>query len=172
MLIFLPHSKGFQSVVGLDDKQSQDCTVSAIADGDTITCNGGLKIRFCGIDAPESSQPLGNESRQKLIDFLANREVIISPIERDRYGRLIAEVFVKISQGSEEELFINAEMVRAGLAYHYDRYSGSCLGKDAIVDAEIEARGRSIGVWSGNYQRPWDFRQERRSALPSQRESN
>ncbi|NJL90846.1 MAG: hypothetical protein HC916_14435 [Coleofasciculaceae cyanobacterium SM2_1_6] len=72
----------------------------------------------------------------------------------------MAEVFVKISQQSEEELFINAEMVRSGMAYHYDRYSGSCLGKSQIEDAENEARLRSIGVWNGEHQKPWDYRRK------------
>ncbi|MEG4065430.1 thermonuclease family protein [Microcoleus sp. SVA1_A1] len=158
------------------EAQSQDCNLIRISDGDTIVCNvvteriqnrvteqvqSEEKIRFCGIDAPESSQPLGRESKQKLTDFLQGKEIIISPIERDQYGRLVAEVFVKISQATEEELFINAEMVRSGMAYHYAQYSDSCQGKDEIAIAEAEAQARSIGVWNGNYQYPWDFRRQR-----------
>ncbi|NJL90847.1 MAG: hypothetical protein HC916_14440 [Coleofasciculaceae cyanobacterium SM2_1_6] len=52
----------------LDDRQSQDCNLTRISDGDTIVC-GQERIRFCGIDAPEISQPLGRESKQKLTDF-------------------------------------------------------------------------------------------------------
>lgn len=155
------------------EAQSQNCNLIRISDGDTIVCSmsieriqGGVteniqseeRIRFCGIDAPEIAQPLGRESKQKLTDFLQGKEIIISPIERDRYGRLVAEVFVKISQQGEEELFINAEMVRSGMAYHYAQYSDSCQGKDEITIAEAEAQARSIGVWNGNHEKPWDYR--------------
>lgn len=161
------------------EAQSQDCNLIRISDGDTIVCSVFIersqnrvteqiqseeKIRFCGIDAPEISQPLGRESRQKLTDFLQGKEIIISPIERDQYGRLVAEVFVKISQQSEEELFINAEMVRSGLAFHYAQYSNSCAGRSQIVDAENEAKSKAIGVWaSPNYERPWDYRRANRN---------
>ncbi|MEG4420819.1 thermonuclease family protein [Microcoleus sp. LAD1_D5] len=155
------------------DAQSQGCNLIRISDGDSIVCSMSIeqiqdgvteqiqneeKIRFCGIDAPEMSQPLGRESKQKLTDFLQGKEIIISPIERDRYGRLVAEVFVKISQQSEEELFINAEMVRSGMAYHYAQYSDSCWGRLEIEDAENQARSRSIGVWNGTNEKPWDYR--------------
>ena len=138
--------------------QSQRCEVTRISDGDTIACTNGQKIRFCGIDAPEKAQPLGEESKQYLTNLLQGKEVIISPVETDRYNRLVGEVFVKVSADSEEETFVNAEMVRAGMAYHYAQYSNSCAGRSQIIDAENEARTRAIGVWSGNHQKPWDYR--------------
>ncbi len=127
-----------------------------MADGDTITVVRGSfkeKIRFCGIDSPESKQPLGKESKanlQRLIDE-ANGEVQLSIIESDRYGRQVAEVFA----GGK---FLQQEQVKAGLAYHYAKYSGNCPHRDAIVTAEAIARDAHLGVWSGNYQTPWGYR--------------
>ena len=151
--------------------QSQKCEVKTIADGDTIACADGTKVRFCGIDSPELAQPLGQESKQNLTNLLQGREVFISPIKQDRYGRTVAEVFVRITrnekqatQQSEEELFANAEMVRAGMAFHYAQYSNSCPGKSQIVDAENQAKAGAIGVWSNpNYQKPWDYRRANRN---------
>jgi endonuclease YncB( thermonuclease family) len=146
-----------------------------VADGDTISVRTETgqkeKIRFCGIDAPEvthgkkTGQPFGQEAREKLRSLIARagNQVIISPAERDRYGRTVAEVFVsaKNPQQPEEELFLNYELVRAGLAYHYAQYSDRCPnGKDVLVEAENEAKSQHLGVWSGNYQRPWDFRHQ------------
>jgi len=130
--------------------------VVKVADGDTITVvRGSLKekIRFCGIDAPESKQPLGKESKvnlQRLING-ANGEVQLSIIESDRYGRQVAEVFAG-------EKFLQEEQLKAGLAYHYAKYSGNCLHRDAIVEAEAIAQTNNAGVWGGNYEKPWDYR--------------
>jgi endonuclease YncB( thermonuclease family) len=41
---------------------------------------------------------------------------------------------------------VNVEMVRAGMAYHYARYSGNCAVKGAICQAEDEAQLKHLGV--------------------------
>lgn len=153
------------------DSKSLECNLEKVSDGDTIAvnCNGEkLKIRFCGIDAPEKAQPLGKESRE-LLDKLTNQDrgkLIVYPIEKDRYGRTVAEVEVysgkKTEKGDRINLFINSEMVRAGLAYHYKQYSGNCPNKEAIAYAEDDAKKEKLGVWSGNYQKPWDYRKAKR----------
>jgi len=137
---------------------AQTWQVIKVADGDTITVTQGSrkeKIRFCGIDSPESKQPLGQESKanlQRLIDE-ANGQVQLSLIERDRYGRQVAEVFA----GGK---FLQQEQVKAGLAYHYARYSGNCPHRDAIVQAEAIAQSNRSGVWGGSYEKPWDYRKK------------
>ncbi len=97
----------------------------------------------------------------------ADNQVIISPAERDRYGRLVAEVFVSAGKGTEEEKLLNYELVKAGMAYHYAQYSDPCgicgaarcpNGGDDLAEAEQEAKAKHLGVWSGNYQKPWEFR--------------
>jgi len=152
--------------------------VANVSDGDTITVRADDKedkIRFCGIDAPEvgrgdkPGQPFGEESRERLRSLIsaAGNQVIVYPAERDLYGRLVAEVFVSAGKGTEEEKFLNYELVRAGLAYHYAKYSDPCgigfaarcpNGKDFLVQAEQEAQAKRLGVWSGSYQKPWEFR--------------
>ena len=137
--------------------------VKRVTDGDTITLDNGDKIRFCGIDAPEKAQPLGAESKanlQKLIDA-AGGTVLVMEGERDRYGRIVGEVFTKVS-GSEEEKYLNGEQVRSGLAYHYKQYSNSCVNHDVIATSEERAIAEKKGVWSGSYQKPWDFRRANR----------
>ncbi len=145
---------------------SERWTVVKVSDGDTITVrqtnSKEMKIRFCGIDAPESQQTLGNNATahlQKLIQEAGN-QVMVSPIEQDRYGRTVAEVFTINNDGSEK--FLNEEMVRAGFAFHYARYSGSCPNKIAIENGEAIARQQKVGVWSGDYQKPWDYRKQQR----------
>ncbi|NJO63666.1 MAG: thermonuclease family protein [Richelia sp. RM2_1_2] len=166
ILILLGKQQGQTANISKVPPISEGWTVVKVSDGDTITVrqtsNQQMKIRFCGIDAPENQQPLGNNATvylQKLIQEAGN-QVMVSPIEQDRYGRTVAEVFTLNSDGGEK--FLNEEMVKAGFAYHYAKYSGSCPNKIAIENGEAIARQQKVGVWSGNYQKPWDYRRQRR----------
>ena len=83
--------------------------------------------------------------------------MVVVPVEVDRYGRTIAELFIPI--GDEEEIHLNSQMVLDGHAYHYARYSSSCPNKNAIARAEAMAKERSIGLWAEpQAERPWDYR--------------
>ena len=82
------------SKVFLKDNYAEKWQVKpgSIYDGDTLRVvrgNEELKIRFCGIDAPEKKMSMGVESRdhlRSLVD-LGNGELMLVPIEKDRYGR-------------------------------------------------------------------------------------
>lgn len=127
----------------------------SVYDGDTLRVVNGsqeLKIRFCGIDAPEKDQPLGIESRDYLRSLLKdNSPVQVTQIERDRYGRTVAEIFLG-------ETNINVAMVRAGYAWHYTKYSGSCPSREAIAAAEAAAQAQSVGVHANSSIPPWEWR--------------
>lgn len=92
-----------------------------VADGDTVTVeldNGKReRIRFGGIDAPESSQTYGRESRKNLIDLLEKYGscVIVEYDRRDNYGRIVGKV---ISGGVD----LNLEQVKSGSAWVYRNY--------------------------------------------------
>ena len=133
----------------------------SIYDGDTLRVVKGdeeLKIRFCGIDAPEKKQPMGIESRDYLRSLVdeGNGELLIVPIEKDRYERTVAEVYVPDRKDSAINL--NLEMVRAGYAWHYAQYSDSCPMRSQLIVAEGMAKNEGLGVWSGSPQPPWEWR--------------
>jgi len=119
----------------------------SIYDGDTlrVLCQGEeLKIRLCGIDALEKAQAGGMASRDYLRSRLSdNATVRVNAIEKDRYGRTVAEIFLG-------ESFINAEMVREGHAWHYQRYGGNCPNRGEIVKAAQETQLTGTP--------PWEFR--------------
>lgn len=71
--------------------------VVGVADGDTLTLLVGtkqLKIRLAEIDAPERSQPYGTKAKHLLSDLVFGRSVRIVEVDRDRYGRIVAQVYV------------------------------------------------------------------------------
>jgi micrococcal nuclease len=146
--------------INLADTQFRICQTTKVSDGDTINvdCDGEvLKIRFCGIDAPEKKQPLGQESKAMLSKLVEGKQVVIRPMEKDRYDRTVAEVTVKVGNDDIAQN-VNAEMVKAGMAYHYAQYSKNCPSRNLIVEAEAIAQKNKIGVWSGDYQKPWEYR--------------
>ena len=124
-----------------------------VVDGDTIHI-GKTKIRLHGIDAPESKQsctadgkewPCGQEATQALVEAISDQPVTCKGDKRDRYKRLLATCYV----GS---INLNAMMVRNGWALAYRRYSTD------YVDAEAAAEKAGMGIWRGEFEKPWEWR--------------
>lgn len=141
-----------------------------VTDGDTLKVQRGGKqetIRFCGIDAPELAQPLGKQSRdylKRLVDKAGSR-VIVQEVKRDRYDRIVGEVFVAAStrQQPEQERLLDYEQVAAGMAYVYTRYVKECPNGDLLSQGEAEAKRLKKGVWGNpKAMKPWDYRRLKR----------
>ncbi|HEV8110431.1 MAG TPA: thermonuclease family protein, partial [Burkholderiales bacterium] len=62
-------------------------------DGDTLVCNR-QKVRLTNVYAAEMNQPGGSAAKKKLQALVHNREVGLVPHGHDRYGRILAEVYV------------------------------------------------------------------------------
>lgn len=124
-----------------------------MTDGDTATVlvdgNRQVKVRFHGIDAPESSQDFGQRAKQKLSDLIYGKEVKVDILETDKYGRSVGKVYVG-------HTYTNYEMVKSGLAWHYKQYAKN----DAeLAFAESQAKSGKIGLWShANPTPPWNWR--------------
>ena len=135
----------------------------SIYDGDTLRVSDGnreLKVRLCGIDAPEKDQALGTESRDHLRNLVAQGtgRVTLVATATDQYGRTIAEAFIPTGNG-EEEIQLNSQMVADGMAYVYPQYVSSCPNGNRMEVAEAEAREQALGVWANpTAQKPWDYR--------------
>lgn len=125
-------------------------------DGDTLA-SGPERLRLSGIDAPERHQVCGDTgaatwacgeaARQALAAFASARDLVCIGTGRDRYRRLLATCRV----GARE---INGAMVRLGLAVGYGDYQAE----------ESAARQEAIGLWSGPFERPQDWRRRQKLA--------
>ena len=122
-----------------------------VTDGDTITVLAGtekMKIRLLGIDTPERGQDFSRRATKFTSSLVSDRQVRIFPKEKDRYGRLVARVKV-------DAMDVSLELVRAGLAWHYKRYSSD----PGLAAAELQARADRRGVWSlPNPTPPWELK--------------
>jgi endonuclease YncB( thermonuclease family) len=155
-----PDSK--QVLASLDQVKvpmSEQWEVTKVSDGDTLTVRQGSKeqkVRLCGVDAPEKAQPLGMESKAKLQQLVddAEKKVAIVPVDQDRYGRTVAEVFLM----TEPEQSLQQELLTAGMVYVYPQYVDGCPNATGFKMAEAIAQQGKVGVWAKSYQRPWDYR--------------
>jgi endonuclease YncB( thermonuclease family) len=125
--------------------------VVGVADGDTISVlrdNQPVKVRLDGIDCPELGQAFGAAAKQFTSSLVLSRTVSVAVRDTDQYGRLVGRVYV----GRQD---VSLELVRAGYAWHYKRYSSD----PALTRAEQEARAARRGLWSdARSVPPWEFR--------------
>lgn len=129
--------------------------VIGVVDGDTIDIlfeGKPLRIRLAHIDCPEirKKQPYGTAAKKFSSDFCFGKLVrILHKNEVDRNKRLIGELF--LSNG----LNLNKELVKAGLAWHFVKYSTSV----EYSNLEKSARRARVGLWKEpNPVAPWKWR--------------
>ena len=93
--------------------------VIKVSDGDTFTLltedKEQIKIRLHGIDAPEHYQPYSKVSRTFINDMVYGKDVEVTKMDVDRYGRTVGMVYV-------DGVNVNEAMLKAGLAWHYKQY--------------------------------------------------
>jgi endonuclease YncB( thermonuclease family) len=127
---------------------------ASVIDGDTIEIHG-QRVRLYGIDAPESRQECsladrapwrcGQQAAFALADRIGRATLRCEPRDRDRYGRVVAVCY----NGRED---VGRWMVANGWAVAFRRYS-----LDYVAD-EDRARRNRLGLWSGTFEMPWDWR--------------
>ena len=134
--------------------------VVRIADGDTVTLldssNAQHRIRLQGIDAPESHQDFGAQSKKSLSDMIFDRQVTAACDKTDQYGRQVCKI---VFDGKD----INLEQVKAGMAWHYKEYEReqSVTDQQLYARAEDDARNARRGLWTdANPIEPSEFRRE------------
>ena len=134
--------------------RSESVLVRHVVNGDTIDVATIGRVRLLGIDAPElargsdSAAPFAREARDRLTALLLHRWVRLE-FEGDRhdaYNRHLAYVL------TEDGVFVNATLVREGLARVTSRASLSRLAE--LQRAEAEAQAFRRGMWGSTPQLP------------------
>ena len=133
-------------------KSNVYCTgqVARVLDGDTVIvkCHssaGEKRIRIAEIDTPETSKrnkacfgmPYGDVATNAAKEVLLGRTVDVVGHNKDRYGRLVAKLFVNVMDYARY-------MVKHGYAHVYSHYAR---------DKQLKQLGRlakqeKVGIWS------------------------
>jgi micrococcal nuclease len=124
--------------------------VERVVDGDTIVLAGGERVRYIGVDTPESVKPgtpvqcfaeRASAFNERLVE--GERVRLRYDAEHyDRYGRTLAYVY-RLRDG----LFVNAELVRRGYARTLTIPPDvTHAGEFARLSRQARRHGR--GLWS------------------------
>ena len=127
-----------------DTSEMEEVLVVRVIDGDTIELANGERVRYLGIDTPETGEYYAAEATAKNIELVEGKIVELQRGERDRdeYGRLLRYVYI-------DGTFVNAELVATGYAKAYifnpdERYS------QVLVQLEQYAKMRRQGLWEAS----------------------
>ena len=121
-----------------------------LVDGDSFYING-TEVRMVGIDAPEGKQTCerkgrswacGEEARRQLATLIGGRAISCKGDAPDQHGRLLGTCTVNGRN-------LNRDMVASGFAVSF----GALYNRE-----EREAREGGRGLWSGEFQKPRDWR--------------
>lgn len=119
--------------------------VVGIKDGDTVvvldSLNNQTMLRLAEVDCPEKNQPFGTKAKQFTSDQIYLKTIKYVVTDTDRYGRSIAMIYY-----DTDNKYLSAEIIKAGMGWHYKRYSTS----KELATFEDNARKNKLGLWVDN----------------------
>lgn len=122
--------------------------VSRVVDGDTIELDNGQKVRYIGINTPETVDPrravqcFGHEASEYNKQLVEGKQVrLVKDVsETDKYGRLLRYVYLN------DGTFVNLNLVENGFA-RVDTYPPDVAHAKEFEAADKAARIAKIGLW-------------------------
>lgn len=139
-----PHTERAAEPVDQARAQEFEALCTRVIDGDTIELADGEHVRYIGMDTPEmrpveAYAKAATEANRELVEGKTVR-LVLDVEKRDRYGRLLAYVYV-------DGTFVNAELVRRGLA-QVATYPPNVRHQDHFLKLQRQAREAGRGLWS------------------------
>jgi micrococcal nuclease len=128
---------------------SSSAVVERVVDGDTIVLRGGERVRYIGMDTPESVKPgtpvqcyakAASHENERLVEGQRVR-LRYDAEHQDRYGRTLAYVY-----RARDGLFVNAELVRRGYARQLT-IPPNVAHEGLFRRLAAQARARGRGLW-------------------------
>ena len=131
-----------------DSGTFEEALVVRVIDGDTVELENGERVRYLGIDTPETVHPgkpvecFGPEASERNKELVEGKKVRLlqDGPDRDIYDRLLRYVFVGGT-------FVNGDLVWGGYAYARS-YAGTPLFYQTLVQLERSAREGKRGLWN------------------------
>jgi micrococcal nuclease len=116
--------------------------VTRVIDGDTIEIEGGQRVRYIGMDTPETYVCFYSESTNKNKELVEGKTIRLEKdvSEKDRYGRLLRYVYAR-------DTLVNEVLVKEGYA-QVSTYPPDVKYQEKFLTAQKEARDGNKGLWS------------------------
>lgn len=139
--------QGNQTQNNTQEQPQETFLVTRVVDGDTIEIEGGKRVRYIGIDTPETVDPnrptgcYGKEASNKNSELVLNKKVrLVKDVsDTDRYGRLLRYVYI-------DNTFVNDYLVKEGYA-KASTYAPDVKFSEQFAASEREARENKRGLW-------------------------
>lgn len=126
-------------------------TISKVIDGDSFYLKDGSEVRILYVDCPENTrghtQAFGHEATQFSRKYLEGRGVVLKSHGKDKYHRLLCEVYLPDGRYFEKML------IDSGMGYVYKKYSPAYL-----YNLELKAKENKVGLWAYPHIPPYKFR--------------
>ena len=119
----------------------EQALVVRVIDGDTIELQDGSRVRYLGIDTPETGEPYYVEAAARNKELVEGKVVYLQKGKRDRdeYDRLLRYVYI-------DGVFVNAELVAQGFATAYIFDTDEWYSQ-TLVRLEQYAKMKGRGLW-------------------------
>jgi endonuclease YncB( thermonuclease family) len=126
--------------------------VGTILDGRTFVLDDGRDARLAAIEIPDDAgerSDSGARAKTNLQELVGGRAVALRRLgpERDRYGRLLAQVFLA---DRKPEVWIQAAMIASGHARVAARVGDRACAAE-LLSRERAAREAKLGLWGDPY---------------------
>lgn len=137
------------SLIEPPDGSFERVVVTAIVDGDTVVLEDGRRLRYIGIDTPETVEPgapvqcFGPEASERNQALVLGKTVLLESDvnDLDRFGRLLRYVFL------EDGTMVNRVLVEEGYAIS-KAYPPDTRHQDSLDAAQEAAKAAGRGIWA------------------------
>lgn len=138
----------------IDYRSMDQARVARVIDGDTIELETGEKVRYIGVDTPETKHPskpvqcFGREAAQKNKELVEGKEVLLEKdvSETDRYGRLLRYIYLPNPEATDEAIFVNELLIEQGFA-QVITYPPDVKYHTLLLQAQKQAQSEEKGLW-------------------------
>ena len=132
----------------------ETATVVRVVDGDTLVIDRGRgeeRLRYIGLDAPESVRPetpvefMGREAAAANAALVEGRTLVLERdvSDTDRFGRLLRYAWLDDGEGWR---LVNLELVAQGYAQSVS-FPPDVKRQELLLEAERAARDAGLGLW-------------------------
>lgn len=147
--------QGVKNNIQKDTANIVSFKVTKVIDGDTIEIEGGQRIRYIGMDTPETVDPrkpvqcFGREASNKNKELVEGKDIRLEKdvSETDKYGRLLRYIYLPAADSNSGDLFVNEYLIKEGYA-HASSYPPDIKYQEQFSAAERDAQENTRGLWN------------------------